>query len=525
MKALNLGKVWFASALVIFSMTFAYAQPANDGCSGAIAIACGQTVTGNNSTATNDVVPACGLSAPRKGVWYTITGNGGMITLTTCSATTNFDTQIAVYTGACTALTCVVANDNDATCSNYFNRLSRVSFASTTGTVYRIMVTGKVGSAGTFTLTATCAGGGGPANDLCANSTLVACGSTTTGSTVGATSDAVGTCTTTLGSAPSVWYRVVGTGGSTTVSLCGSSYDTKVGVFSGTCGALVCVAGNDDFCSLQSQVTFNTVSGTTYYIMVTGFSTAAGSFTMNVTCATAPPPPPPANNDNCANATPIACGGTASGTTVGATTDGPAASCTGASVAPDRWYTVVGTGFAITATTCTGTSYDSKLDIYTGACGSLVSVACNDDACGLQSTVTWASTVGVTYRIRVHGFVGATGAYTLGVTCASSLVEQDNLPQVNDIHQFHGELNIGDFFPNPVVNGTASIRIEAPVEGLAKLNVVDNLGRAVRMVEQELYSGSNLVELNVNDLATGTYFVSVQVGAKIMHRKLVITKA
>ncbi len=521
MKALNTGKVWVAAALAIFSMTFAYAQPANDACSGAIAIACGQTVTGSNATATNDVTPACGLSAPRKGVWYTITGTGGMITLSTCSSTSNFDTQISVYTGACTALACVASNDNDPACSNFFGRLSTVSFNSTFGTVYRIMVSGKLSASGTFTLSATCSVIA-PPNDLCANAIPVTCGSTTTGTTLGAAADVLGTCITSLGTAPAVWYTLVGTGGNTTVSLCGSSYDTKLGILSGSCGGFVCVTGNDDACSLQSQVTFNATAGTTYYIVVTGFSTAAGNFTMNVSCAA---PPPPTDNNNCANATPIACGGTATGTTATATLDGPSASCTGGSVAADRWYTIVGTGFSMTATTCGGTSYDSKLDIYTGACGALTSVACNDDACGLQSTVTWASVLGTTYRIRVHGFSGATGSYTLGVTCATSLAQETELPQINDIHQFYGELNIGDFFPNPVVNGNASIRIETPVAGVAKLNVVDNLGRAIRTVEQELYAGSNMVELNLDNLATGAYFVSVQVGAKVMHRKLLITRS
>ncbi len=125
-------------------------------------------------------------------------------------------------------------------------------------------------------------------------------------------------------------------------------------------------------------------------------------------------------NDNCANATPIACGGSASGSTTTATLDGPAASCTGGSVAADVWYTITGTGGDITASLCGGgTNYDSKLDVYTGACGALTNIGgCNDDFCGLQSQMTWTSSLGVVYRIRVHGFGGSTGNFTLNVTCA-----------------------------------------------------------------------------------------------------------
>ena len=109
-----------------------------------------------------------------------------------------------------------------------------------------------------------------------------------TGSTAcGATIDAVGTCGTALSTAPGVWYQFVGDGSTVTLSLCGSSYDTKIGVFRGTCAALVCVTGNDDFCGLQSQVTFTANAAVTYYILVTGFSTATGNFTLTRTCAPA----------------------------------------------------------------------------------------------------------------------------------------------------------------------------------------------------------------------------------------------
>ena len=100
-------------------------------------------------------------------------------------------------------------------------------------------------------------------------------------------SDAVGTCVTALGTAPGLWYQFVGDGSPVTMSLCGSSYDTKIGVFRGTCAALVCVTGNDDFCGLQSQVTFTANAGVTYYVLVTGFGTATGNFTLTRTCAPA----------------------------------------------------------------------------------------------------------------------------------------------------------------------------------------------------------------------------------------------
>ena len=127
--------------------------------------------------------------------------------------------------------------------------------------------------------------------DLCSGATLIACGATVTGNTgFPYTVDAAPVCTTTNGTGGGVWYRFVGTGVSTTASLCGSGYDTKIRVYSGTCAALVCAVGNDDFCGTRSQVTWTTVSGTTYYILVHGFGAATGAYTLTITCA--PPPVP-----------------------------------------------------------------------------------------------------------------------------------------------------------------------------------------------------------------------------------------
>jgi hypothetical protein len=138
-----------------------------------------------------------------------------------------------------------------------------------------------------------------PANNLCANAITVTCNSTTNGTTVASTNTgAPGTCVTSLNTAGGVWYKVIGWGGDITVSLCNSSYDTKIGVLTGACGAFSCVKGNDDdtgpggaqVCDpdtqnpLASSTTFTSVSGTTYYIYVTGFGTGTGTFELVVTC-------------------------------------------------------------------------------------------------------------------------------------------------------------------------------------------------------------------------------------------------
>ncbi len=123
-----------------------------------------------------------------------------------------------------------------------------------------------------------------PANDLCANAIAIGCNSTVSATTANSTNTGnPGFCDTDL-SSPGVWYTVQGWDGPMTASLCGSVYDTKLGVFTGSCGAFTCVAGNDDACGLQSAVNWTGTNGTTYYIYVTGFNGATGSFTLTTTC-------------------------------------------------------------------------------------------------------------------------------------------------------------------------------------------------------------------------------------------------
>ena len=59
----------------------------------------------------------------------------------------------------------------------------------------------------------------------------------------------------------------------------------QIAVYSGSCGGLVCVAGNDDFCGLQSQTSWPSVAGETYYIYVDGWNTNSGSFTLSISCS------------------------------------------------------------------------------------------------------------------------------------------------------------------------------------------------------------------------------------------------
>ena len=123
------------------------------------------------------------------------------------------------------------------------------------------------------------------AQDTCITATAVVVPSSTAGTTVGATIDSVAACGTAgIPTAGGVWFTVAGTGNSMTASLCnvGTAYDTQLSVFSGDCLTQVCVDGNDDFCGVQSEVSWCSTLGTNYMILVHGAGTSTGSFTLDV---------------------------------------------------------------------------------------------------------------------------------------------------------------------------------------------------------------------------------------------------
>jgi hypothetical protein len=71
------------------------------------------------------------------------------------------------------------------------------------------------------------------------------------------------------------------------VSLCGSGYDTALYIMNGTTGGVV--GCNDDFCGLQSELdNVSLAAGITYYIVVDGWSSNCGDYTLAM--SECPPP-------------------------------------------------------------------------------------------------------------------------------------------------------------------------------------------------------------------------------------------
>ena len=102
--------------------------------------------------------------------------------------------------------------------------------------------------------------------------------------------------------------------------------------------------------------------------------------------------------------------------------------------------------------TCGGTSDDSKIAAYPGTCPTLPGtvLACNDDTCGFQSTITLAVTAGTTYLIQVGNFPGATANSTGTFT----IVEDSPVLNPSNGHYY-------DFVPGIMDFDTAKLAAES----------------------------------------------------------------
>ena len=81
-------------------------------------------------------------------------------------------------------------------------------------------------------------------------------------------------------------------------------------------------------------------------------------------------------------------------------------------VANDVWFAWTANASGVAQiSTCDQTLVDTKLAAYAGSsCPSDgTAVACNDDACGFQSTISFSVTSGATYLIQVGTWEGASG--------------------------------------------------------------------------------------------------------------------
>lgn len=349
-----------------------------------------------------------------------------------------------------------------------------------------------------------------PANDFCADAIAVSCGNTYSSDTSLANFEFVGDCGSVDNDAPNVFYTYTGSGSpeNVTLSTCDQAgYDTSIAVFTGSCGAFVCYANNDDGpgCSgFSSEVTFLSDGTTTYYIMVEGYDPgSAGTFDLTVSCEAAATPPA---NDTCATAEALTLNAPAvAGDNTNATTSITNPSCDEFGVIADVWYTFDAPASGnVTIVTTVGSADQANIVVWDD-CAFTTELGCTD-ANGGESLQLTGLTGGTTYYVQVWNDGAAApqgnraeGTFTIAV---SETLSADSFT-----------LNGFEYYPNPV-NNKLSVRAQNNIQAISVFNI---LGQEV------LRSNPNAIdtEVDMTELNTGAYFVKVTINDKIETIKII----
>jgi large repetitive protein len=305
-----------------------------------------------------------------------------------------------------------------------------------------------------------------PINDACAGAlplTPAAVPVLTAGTSIGATSSGVviSACNNfTSSSALDVWYSFTASGTNAYTVNLAATFDGVIAVYSGTCAAPVFV-GCVDAATGTESLSLGQLPVGNYFTRIYGWAGAAGNFNVSVVQGSALPP----INDACTSsatltpaAAPILINGT---TTNGTASSTPIPTCSGftSNSALDVWYNFTAASLNSYIVNLAPT-FDGIVAVYSGTCTAPVFVSCTDVGFGpTPETLTLGGLIPGNYLVRVYGWNGASGNFTVGVAAAACGITMQ--------------------CPNTTVPGTFSCTnpIPAPVTTVAAFNALGaNIG-------------------------------------------------
>lgn len=287
----TLPRAVYLTLLLAASSSLLRAEVNDDFSNRAALIGTNLTVLASNTNATKEPLePDHAANPGGNSVWWSWTAptNGDLFITTDGS---DFDTLLAVYTGAVVNALSEVSSDDD----HGVVATSRVRIAALAGTQYQIAVDG-------FNDTNSVASGNvmldleflpepivRPPNDLFTNRiVLTGAAIATGGSTVNASREPGEPLHAGRDGDTSVWWTWTAPADDTVViSTVGSSFDTLLALYTGSnLTNLVEVATSDDIDAsnglLTSSVTNNVTAGTTFAIVVDGFDGASGDVVLTI---------------------------------------------------------------------------------------------------------------------------------------------------------------------------------------------------------------------------------------------------
>lgn len=493
--------------------------PANDNCANATALTvssgslCTNPVAGTTLSATDSGVaisPCTGTADDD--VWYSFVATSATHTVAltnvvSVGVTSSTSLYLQVLSGACGSLTSVA-------CDTSFASPAQLTGLTVGNTYYIRVYNSNTGGAYANSFNICVSTPVAPPNDECATAVSLTASATSTctglvsGTTASATNSglAVSPCTGTADD--DVWYSFVAASTSHLVTLSNvistgttSSTSLYLQAFSGACGSLTSILCDTSYTS-PAVLTGLTV-GSTYYIRVYNSNGTGYSNSFNI-CVTTPPPPPA--NDNCASPTPLTVGtsfasSAITSTNVSATDDGTAQSCQTSAV-NNVWYSVVvppSGNVTIETGSVSGSTYtDSVVNVFSGACGSLVNVACDDDSSAdgdFSLAAVTGQTPGSTLLISVWRYSSGTG--TDG---QFKIAAYDPSPLATNETAAKDKIKV---YPNPF----RDVMYISDISNVKSVSVVDMAGRLMKTIDkpestlhmEELKSGMYMVILTMKD--------------------------
>ena len=500
--------------------------PVNDDFANASTITCGDTYNGSTVAATLDEDNApdgFGTDMDAPNVWYSYTGGGTPETVTLDLCGSAYDSSVLVYTGSSGALTLVAANDDDASCSGGSTR-SRVSFTSDGTTTYYIAIEGwNAGNTGAFTMVTSCVPACTPAvaNQICDTALAI---TTLDGSDVGSDNScgdisSVQPSCDSFGTIQDVWFSFVGpaNGIIDCVVTPGTMTSANFAIYTGAdCSSLSLVSGacNSNLTSATTESLTGLVDGQTYYVQVWSSTAEQGTFTISLNSPNVTPPA----NDDCSGAVALVPGGDfAAGEVIGSNVWASASQNADPSIpAPgcasyaggDVWYSAVvppSGSLTFEVNTDTNGITDGAGAVYSGSCGALVLVSCNDSSSNDPEDQPLISvtgrTAGETLYFRVWEF-GNNEFGTFKVSAYDASLSSDSF----DLKGFKA-------YPNPVKD----VFKVSYIKEISSVSVHNLLGQEI--INQKVNALAS--EINMSALSRGTYLVKVTVDGLVNTIKVI----
>ena len=289
------------------------------------------------------------------------------------------------------------------------------------------------------------------------------------------------------------WFSFVGNGSSVALSTClNTNFDSKISVFTGgSCDSLSCLAFNDDHPACGNSaaaLTLSTEVGINYYVFVHGIDVSPGSV-FDLTLDTYVDD---TINDSCEMALNVGAASVEklTGSTEFASVDQVATCGRVSTNGPGLWYQVRGSGQTMMASTCDskGTLVDTQISLFQGQCDSLQCSDGSDNSCGDQkSSVTWASELGSSYYIYVHGKDGQRGTFDLKI----ENIQEDDIDETcqsatQDIHQAGVAVELGEIAASLTFDDNEACKEISTGEYQCIFDVLDGVENNVDNMCQEL---------------------------------------